>query len=176
MAGSEMEKTGKRVAKGLWVTVKIILVLIMIFILTAACAGLIWVKSVVEKAPDIKALSFRPQGFATTIYDREGNPVEKLVMEGANREEASYEEFPEHLKNAFIAIEDERFWENNGIDIRAILRAVKGVITGDSSAGGGSTITQQLIKNSVFEGGMEKTFKERLERKLQEQYLAVELT
>ncbi len=97
-------------------------------------------------------------------------------MEGANREEASYEEFPEHLKNAFIAIEDERFWENNGIDIRAILRAVKGVITGDSSAGGGSTITQQLIKNSVFEGGMEKTFKERLERKLQEQYLAVELT
>lgn len=176
MAESGMEKTGKKVVKGLWITVKMILIVLIICILAAAFAGFLWVKRVVAQAPDIKALSFRPQGFATTIYDREGNPVEKLVMEGANREEASYEEFPEDLKNAFIAIEDERFWENKGIDIRAIARAAKGVITGDSSAGGGSTITQQLIKNSVFEGGMEKTFKERLERKIQEQYLAVELT
>ena len=53
------------------------------------------------------------------------------------------------------------------------MRAVKGVLTGDSSAGGGSTITQQLIKNSVFGGGMEKSFGERLERKMQEWYLAV---
>ena len=138
--------------------------------------GMIWVKRVVERAPDISALSFRPQGFATAVYDREGNLVERLVMAGANREEASYEEIPEDLVNAFIAIEDERFWENSGIDIRAILRAVKGVLTGDSSAGGGSTITQQLIKNSVFNGGMEKDFREKLERKIQEQYLAVELT
>jgi len=138
--------------------------------------GIVWAAKVIGRAPDIQALSFRPQGFATTIYDREGNPVEKLVMEGANREEASYEEIPEDLVNAFIAIEDERFWENKGIDFRSILRAAKGVLTGDTSAGGGSTITQQLIKNSVFNGGMEKTFREKLERKLQEQYLAVELT
>ena len=97
--------------------------------------GMIWVKRVVERAPDISALSFRPQGFATAVYDREGNLAERLVMAGANREEASYEEIPEDLVNAFIAIEDERFWENSGIDIRAILRAVKGVLTGDSSAG-----------------------------------------
>lgn len=154
-----------------------ILVLVMfICIFMVAGMGIMWARRVIKEAPDIRALSFRPQGFATTIYDREGTPVEKLVMEGANREEASYEEIPEDLINAFIAIEDERFWENNGIDIRAILRAAKGVLEGDSSAGGGSTITQQLIKNSVFHGGMEKTFREKLERKLQEQYLAVELT
>lgn len=175
-AESGMNETGKKVVRRLWVTAKIVLIVMIVCILAAACAGFIWMKKIVKKAPDIQALSFRPQGFATTIYDREGNPVEKLVMEGANREEAAYEEFPEDLKNAFIAIEDERFWENNGIDIRAIARAAKGVITGDSSAGGGSTITQQLIKNSVFDGGMEQTFKERLERKIQEQYLAVELT
>ena len=171
-----MKITGKTIKKGCFITVKAILIGAAVCILSAACAGFVWVKRVIEGAPDIQALSFRPQGFATMIYDREGNVTEKLVMEGANREEASYEEFPEDLKNAFIAIEDERFWENNGIDIRAIARAVKGVITKDSSAGGGSTITQQLIKNSVFHGGQEKTFRKRLERKIQEQYLAVELT
>ena len=71
----------------------------------------------------------------------------------------------QNLINAFVAYEDARFWEHNGIDLRSIMRAVKGVLTGDSSAGGGSTITQQLIKNSVFGGGMEKSFGERLERK-----------
>ncbi|MEG0689132.1 MAG: transglycosylase domain-containing protein, partial [Hungatella sp.] len=64
----------------------------------------------------------------------------------------------------------------NGIDLRSIMRAAKGVLTGDSSAGGGSTLTQQLIKNNVFNGGRETSFGEKLERKLQEQYLAVKLT
>ncbi len=153
-----------------------LLVLCIAAAAAAAGAGLVWVRRIASQAPDIRVLSFRPQGFATAVYDRDGNLAERLVMEGANREEASYEEIPENLKNAFIAIEDERFWENSGIDLRSILRAAKGVLTGDSSAGGGSTITQQLIKNSVFGGGQEKTFREKLERKIQEQYLAVELT
>src|SRR5699024_7346535 len=78
------------------------------------------------------------------------------------------------LIDAFVAIEDSRFWSHKGIDIRSILRAAVGVITGES-AGGGSTLTQQLIKNNIFEGGNENTFGEKLERKIQEQYLAVQL-
>lgn len=171
-----METKRKRTTKIGIKILKIGLLLILVCFIGTACAGAFWAKKVIEEAPDISALSFRPQGFATTVYDRDGNITERLVMEGANREEAEYEELPKNLVNAFIAIEDERFWENNGIDLRAILRAAKGVLTGDSSAGGGSTITQQLIKNSVFNGGMEKTFDEKLKRKLQEQYLAVELT
>jgi penicillin-binding protein 1A len=171
-----MKADGKKLAKGVLKAAGILLLIVLICAMVMAVLVFAWVKRVIAGAPDIHVLSFRPQGFATTIYDRDGNPVEKLVMEGANREEASYEEIPKDLVNAFIAIEDERFWENNGIDVRSILRAVKGVVTGDSSAGGGSTITQQLIKNSVFNGGREKTFREKLERKLQEQYLAVELT
>ncbi len=171
-----MKVDRRKVIRGCMWTLKAVLILLLVCVVISACAVFAWVRNVIGRAPDIGALSFRPQGFATTIYDREGNETEKLVMEGANREEASFDEIPEDLINAFIAIEDARFWENNGIDIRAILRAAKGVITGDSSAGGGSTITQQLIKNSVFGGGMEQTFKERLERKIQEQYLAVELT
>ena len=97
-------------------------------------------------------------------------------MAGSNRDPVTYEELPSDLINAFVAIEDARFWDHNGIDPRSILRAVKGVLTGDRSAGGGSTLTQQLIKNNVFNGGREQSFGEQLERKFQEQYLAVQLT
>ena len=96
-------------------------------------------------------------------------------MAGSNREEASYDELPQDLIDAFVAIEDSRFWTHNGIDLRSISRAAVGVLTGENR-GGGSTITQQLIKNNVFNGGMETSFGAKLERKIQEQYLAVQLT
>ena len=153
-----MKTDGKKLAKGVLRGVSVLLLILLICAVILAVMIFVWAKKVIGNAPDIHVLSFRPQGFATTIYDRNGNPVEKLVMEGANREEASYEEIPKDLVNAFIAIEDERFWEHNGIDVKSILRAVKGVVTGDASAGGGSTITQQLIKNSVFNGGWRKPF------------------
>ena len=96
------------------------------------------------------------------------------MKSGANRLEATYEELPQDLIDAFVAIEDARFWTHKGIDFRAIMRAVIGVLTNDP-AGGGSTLTQQLIKNNVFAGGNEDTFGETLERKIQEWYLAVQL-
>ncbi len=133
------------------------------------------VKGIIDNAPDVDIATIVPNEYATTVYDSAGNVTENLVTAGSNREEASYDELPKNLINAFVSYEDARFWEHNGIDLRSILRAVKGVLTGDSSAGGGSTITQQLIKNSVFGGGMEKSFGERLERKLQEWFLAVKL-
>ena len=74
----------------------------------------------------------------------------------------------------FVSMEDRRFWEHNGIDLRSIMRAAAGILTGDY-AGGGSTITQQLVKNNVLAGGSETSWGARPERKLQEQYLAVKL-
>ena len=77
---------------------------------------------------------------------------------------------------AFIDIEDERFYEHNGIDLRGILRAgMTMVASGFEETQGASTITQQLLKNSVFDFMSEDTFVEKVERKLQEQYLAIEL-
>ena len=75
-----------------------------------------------------------------------------------------------------MAIEDERFYEHNGIDVRGILRAfVKNITSGDLSEGA-STITQQLLKNNVFTNWtQESTWLERFTRKIQEQYLAVEV-
>ena len=118
--------------------------------------------------------TFEPSGFATMVYDSEGNLTETLVKSGANRLEATYDELPQDLIDAFVAIEDARFWDHKGIDFRAIMRAVVGVLTNDP-AGGGSTLTQQLIKNNVFAGGNEDTFGETLERKIQEWYLAIKL-
>ena len=80
------------------------------------------------------------------------------------------------LQHAVVAIEDERFYEHNGIDVRGILRAfVKNLSSGDLSEGA-STITQQLLKNNVFTNWtQESTWLERFTRKIQEQYLAVEI-
>ena len=132
------------------------------------------VVGIIENSPDIKDISPAPTGFASKTYDINGKEVATLVKSGSNREEASFEEFPEDLVNAFVAIEDRRFFEHDGIDLRSITRAVKGVITGNSEEGGGSTITQQLVKNNVFAGGMEEGFA-LYERKFQEWYIALSL-
>ena len=154
---------------------KSLFVLCLFCLVVAGSIGFGMVKGIIDNAPDVDIATIVPNEYATTVYDSAGNVTETLVTAGSNREEASYDELPKNLINAFVAYEDARFWEHNGIDLRSIMRAVKGVLTGDSSAGGGSTITQQLIKNSVFGGGMEKSFGERLERKMQEWYLAVKL-
>ncbi len=148
----------------------------LIIMATGISVGVGMIKGIIDDAPEINIESIVPQGFATTIYDSAGNQTDTLVMAGSNRDPVTYEELPQDLIDAFVAIEDARFWEHNGIDPRSILRAVKGVLTGDRSAGGGSTLTQQLIKNNVFNGGREQSFGEQLERKFQEQYLAVQLT
>ena len=132
-------------------------------------------KGILDSAPDIHKIHVGPTAYATKIYDKKGNLMSTLVTEGSNRERVSYEELPKDLINAFVAIEDERFWRHNGIDFRSILRAVKGVVSDDSSAGGGSTITQQLLKNNVFGGGLHEGKFEKYVRKFQEQYLALEL-
>ena len=82
-----------------------------------------------------------------------------------------------YLQDAFVAIEDERFYEHNGIDLQGILRAgVTGIANGFHFSQGASTITQQLIKNNVLTTWTSETsFIEKLQRKIQEQYLAIEL-
>ena len=153
--------------------------LLLVFVLLTGCLGvgamgLGILFGIIDNAPRIETLNFAPQGYATTTYNTKGELVATLVQEGSNREAAVYDELPEDLINAFVAIEDQRFWVHNGIDLRSISRAVRGVLTGNRSAGGGSTLTQQLIKNNVFAGGNEKGF-DLYERKFQEWYIALSL-
>ncbi len=160
------------------ISVFLIQAAVVMVVFLGACgisAGLGLYRSILDSAPDINEIDISPEGYATNIYDCDGNLIQTLVQEGSNREFKSYSEFPEDLINAFVAIEDERFWVHQGIDIRGIIRAtVSGFTSGDFSQGA-STITQQLIKNNVFDGGSEDNVGDRVIRKLQEQYLALEL-
>ncbi|WP_431307298.1 transglycosylase domain-containing protein [Ferdinandcohnia quinoae] len=104
---------------------------------------------------------------ATVIYDKNGEVASNIVT---NRTDGvSVEELPKHVKNAVIAIEDERFYEHNGFDVKGISRAFFKNLFAGRITGGGSTITQQLTKNALL--SREKTYK----RKIEELFLAIEI-
>ena len=84
------------------------------------------------------------------------------------------DKIPKNLANAFVAIEDERFYQHNGIDIKGIIRAGVQVIKDRRLSQGASTITQQLLKNNVFDGWTDESTMQSIKRKIQEQYLELE--
>ncbi len=152
---------------------KYFFVTLLTVIILIGFLGLGMIKGILDSTPAISNFHFGPTAFATNIYDRNGNLTETLIQAGSNRETVTFNEIPKQLINAFVAIEDERFWEHSGIDLRSIFRAIYGVLSSDSSRGGGSTITQQLVKNSVFDSAMHEKGFEKYVRKLQEQYIAL---
>lgn len=132
--------------------------------------------SILSSAPDPAQIQIIPQGYSTSILDTAGNVTQTLVGKNANRQYVALNDIPLDLQNAFIAIEDERFRTHNGVDVQGILRAIAtGLRNGGNFSQGASTITQQLLKNQVFNGGEENSLYKKIERKLQEQYLALEI-
>ena len=154
---------------------KIALAMFLILCFAGFAIGIGFVRGAIDAAPSLDILDVQPQGYASQIYDADGNLMQTLVMEGSNREEVSFDQLPDDLVNAFIAIEDSRFYEHNGIDLKGILRAAYVGITSGRFSEGASTITQQLIKNNVLQGGYETSMADKLRRKIQEQFLAVKL-
>lgn len=156
------------------------LILIFISFITIGIGSTLgMLHSLIDNAPKITLNDVEPEGFRTTIYNQEGETLLTLADYDSNRIYAPIEQIPKNLQNAFIAIEDERFYEHNGIDPRGIARAffvgVKNIFSGGNFSEGASTLTQQLIKNNVFSAYSEPSFIVKLERKIQEQYLAVNL-
>lgn len=154
---------------------KIALAMFLILCFAGFAIGIGFVRGAIDAAPSLDILDVQPQGYASQIYDADGNLMQTLVMEGSNREEVCFDQLPDDLVNAFIAIEDSRFYEHNGIDLKGILRAAYVGITSGRFSEGASTITQQLIKNNVLQGGYETSMADKLRRKIQEQFLAVKL-
>ena len=154
-----------------------ILLLILAVGIIGVCGGLGVVKGILASAPDTD-IDVAPSGFSTFVYDAEGNQIAKLDAEGSNRVPVSMDKIPENLAHAFVAIEDARFYEHNGIDIKGIIRAGFIGLTSGHFSEGASTITQQLIKNNVltsWTSESEKGFAVKVKRKIQEQYLAIML-
>ena len=134
------------------------------------------IRGILANTPDVDEVDIMPLGYATFLYDCNGNQIRKLAAPNANRLPVSIDQIPEDLQHAVVAIEDERFYEHNGIDVRGILRAGVKALTSGGFSEGASTITQQLLKNNVFTNWTnESTQVERFTRKLQEQYLAIEI-
>lgn len=139
------------------------------------CAGVGLFMGVVDTAPDISNVDVAPAGYSTTVYDSEGNQVTKLVAENSNRVYVKLEKIPLDMQHAFVAIEDERFYTHNGIDIKGIMRAGVKALSGNLHQGA-STITQQLLKNNVFTSWTEESsLVDKFKRKFQEQYCAIQL-
>ena len=152
----------------------IFIALIAVFAI-GCCMGIGAMRGLIDDAPDISEVNIVPVGEATFVYDANGDQLQKLTAPDSNRMPVTIDQIPLDLQHAVVAIEDERFYEHNGIDIRGILRAgVVGITTGHFSEGA-STITQQLIKNNVFTDWVNESTLERFERKFQEWYLALEL-
>ena len=95
--------------------------------------------------PDLQQLENPRTNLASQIISSDGEILGKYYFD-ENRTPIAFNEIPTNMVEALIATEDERFFEHSGIDVRALLRVFKGLVSGDLK-GGGSTITQQLAKN-----------------------------
>ena len=154
---------------------KIVLVGALSVVIVGACFGIGDFKGILSAAPDVDPAAVLPRGFATVVYDARGNELTKLVAANSNRSSEDIERIPQYLRDAFVAIEDQRFYDHNGIDIKRILSAGLMAIQNRELSQGASTITQQIIKNNVFDNWTNESDIQKIKRKVQEQYLALEL-
>ena len=121
--------------------------------------------------PDFQELEDPKTNLATEIISSDNKVLGKYFYE--NRTHIDYDELSPHIINALIATEDERFLKHSGIDFIALLRVTKGLITGKTSLGGGSTITQQLAK--MFFSKKPKSKLDRIKQKFKEWIIAVRI-
>ena len=148
-------------------TVRVIIILIV----TAGFAGLgalIGIaKGYVDTAPELDLAALDSQAQTSFIYDCNGDLITEYKGT-ENRVMVSLGAMPKMLRNAFIAVEDARFYSHSGVDLKRIVGAFVSNLT-SSGTQGGSTITQQLIKNTLLSS--EQSYK----RKIQEAYLSIQL-
>jgi len=123
------------------------------------------------KMPSLEEIQNPSASEASEVFAEDGTPMGKYYLE--NRSPVPLDKISPDIVKALIATEDERFYEHSGIDGRAIMRAIKGVVTFDP-AGGASTITQQLALN-MFGGSRASNKIERVMQKIKEWIIAVQL-
>ena len=148
-------------------TVRVFIVLI-ITLGVAGLGALIGIaKGYVDTAPELDLAALDSQAQTSFIYDCNGDLLTEYKGT-ENRVMVSLEAMPKVLRNAFIAVEDARFYSHSGVDLKRIVGAFVSNLT-SSGTQGGSTITQQLIKNTLL--SPEQSYK----RKIQEAYLSIQL-
>lgn len=149
-------------------TLRITLAILLIGGFALLGGGIGLYMGILNNSPELNLDLVRSGYHSSVIVNHHTGEEMVRLHRGHNHESVTLDQIPEHVQNAFLAIEDERFWTHNGIDIRAIGRAAHTIIvTAGARTEGASTITQQLVKNML------DRFDSDLITKLQEQYLAV---
>ena len=154
---------------------KIVSLLLIVFLslgiilLCGFCGFMIYVKA--QADPKYKNAKLNTLE-VSRMYDKDGNEFAKIGSE--NREKVKYEELPEVLVDAIIATEDARFYQHNGFDTPRFIKASIGQVLGHSNAGGASTLTMQVVKNSFTDKYGQKTSgASGITRKFEDIYLAI---
>jgi membrane peptidoglycan carboxypeptidase len=152
--------------KFLWLKITAVVVLLLVIVALGVTAGAIFALS--RNLPSLAELEKRPNAVNTTIYDRHGQLIAEL--HGAeNRVLVPSNKIPEVMKQATVAVEDARFYSHHGVDFRSLLRAAVENFRAGGVVQGGSTITEQYVKNAYV--GNERTYT----RKVREAVLAWQL-
>ena len=164
MIGTYLDKPKKKskVRK----TLKIIFTVILGMFIIGVIGGCAFLVYVVKNAPDFESQLLKEKE-ATLIYDNQGNEYAKIGTD--IRENIEYNQISEQFIDALIATEDSRFFQHNGFDLMRFLKAAGGqivtkILGGGDNAGGGSTLTMQVVKNT-FTSNEDKGF-ESIKRKL----------
>ena len=126
------------------------------------------VSSWLEDLPDYTSADAFLVAEPTRVYDADGNEIVAYYLQ--NRRSVDLDQISDYVKQGFVDTEDVRFYQHNGIDPEGIMRAVVVQLTGGSE--GGSTITQQLVRNTVLS---DEQFENSLRRKVREAYIAIQM-
>lgn len=165
---SNKKKKPKKKLNIFGILARIIVVPVLIVAFAVGGASLGALLGVLNDTQVLNIADVTPENYTSLIYNPQGVEIDKLHGE-ENREYITLERMPDYVVKAAVAIEDERFYEHNGIDMRGVMRALVENIKTQSIAQGASTLTQQLIKNEVLSS--EQTYI----RKIKEMYMALNL-
>ncbi|MDR0357283.1 MAG: transglycosylase domain-containing protein, partial [Clostridiales Family XIII bacterium] len=168
-SGGGRRKNGRKKRTAL----KTIVTTLFLIALVCMAVGVLYVYSVIKDVQEVDPGDINSRlRLASTMYDDEGNAIKNIYINDVQRTLVKYEQLPEHLKNAFIAIEDKTFWTHQGFNFVRMLGAVKESIFDGGRISGTSTITQQLARNIWL---VEKKSVRDISRKLEEAYYTVQL-
>ena len=166
----------KKVIKWMWISFAAIVALVIAFLI------LIY-NGVIGYMPELDQLKNPQDKFATAIYTSDGEEMGRYFRNTGNRVYADYADISQHVIDALIATEDERFMKHSGIDAKALSRVlIKTLMMQNKNAGGGSTITQQLAKqlyspqsSGLLSRAMQKPIEWMIAVKLERQYSKEEI-
>ena len=176
MKKAERARHNAKIVKRMWMVFGgLVALVVLLFILIY--------NGIIGYMPEIDQLKNPTDKFASTIYSAGGEEMGRYYRSKGNRVYVDFDQLSPHLHDALVATEDARFEDHSGIDVRAIGRAIiKRVIMGQKSAGGGSTITQQLAKqlyspesSNIFERALQKPIEWVIAVKLERYYTKDEI-